>query len=346
MLLMPYGELRGIAAGSEVVATGRPLDVPVGDGPARARGRRLRPAARRQARRTAAGALSAASPSRAIRSRAPRIDHVLETGVRAIDTLLTLGRGQRIGIFAGSGVGKSTLLGMIARAHGRRRQRDRADRRARPRGARVRRSATSAREGLRALGGGRRDLRPAGAGRAPRRARRHGRSPSTSATSGRDVAADRWTRSRASPMAQREIGLAVGEPPTARGYTPSVFAAAAAAARARPAPPRARAPSPRFYTVLVEGDDLNDPIADSMRAILDGHIVLSRELANHGHYPAIDLAAQLQPAARRTSCTPRGARAGEAGGRDAQRARRRTVIWSRSAPTGRARTASSTARSG
>ncbi len=219
----------------------------------------------------------------------PRIDMPVDVGVRAINACLTLGKGQRIGIMAGSGVGKSTLLGMIARH-------------------------TAADVNVIALIGERgrelrdfieRDLGPEGLRRSvvvvatsdqPPLIRLRGAYLATSIAEyfrdqGKDVILmmDSITRFA---MAYREVGLAIGEPPTSRGYTPSVFAQLPRLLER--AGRKADAGSiTGIYTVLVEGDDMNEPIADAVRSIVDGHIVLRRELAYQGHYPAIDILASV-----------------------------------------------------
>ncbi len=226
-------------------------------------------------------------------ARAP-IDTVLDTGVRAINALLTVGRGQRMGLFAGSGVGKSVLLGMMARY-------------------------TSADVIVVGLIGERgrevkefieHNLGPEGLRRAVVVAAPADVSPllrlqaSVYATrlaehfreQGKHVLLimDSLTRYA---MAQREIALAIGEPPATKGYPPSVFAKLPAlverAGNGAPVGDRPAGSITAFYTVLTEGDDQQDPIADSARAILDGHIVLSRALAETGHYPAIDIEASI-----------------------------------------------------
>jgi flagellum-specific ATP synthase len=212
----------------------------------------------------------------------------LDLGVRAVNALLTCGRGQRLGIFSGSGVGKSALLGMMARY-------------------------TRAQVNVIALVGERgrevrafleRDLGPAGLARSvvvaatsdqPALVRLRGALLATTIAEwfrdrGADVLLLMDSLTRVA-MAQREIGLSVGEPPSARGYTPSVFSLLPRllerAGRSR------RGSVTGLYTVLVEGDDPNDPVADTARAILDGHVVLSRRLAAEGHHPAIDVPASL-----------------------------------------------------
>ncbi|NLV86620.1 MAG: FliI/YscN family ATPase, partial [Clostridiales bacterium] len=214
----------------------------------------------------------------------PPITEVIELGVRAIDGLLTIGKGQRMGIFAGSGVGKSTLMGMIARNV-------RAD---------VNVIALVGERGREVVEFIERDLGPEGIKRSvlvvatsdqPALMRLKCAQTATSIAEyfrlqGKDVLLmmDSLTRFA---MAQREIGLATGEAPVARGYTPSIYSAL----------PKLLERSGNFqtgsitgiYTVLVEGDDTNEPIADTVRSIIDGHIILSRKIAAKNHYPAIDV---------------------------------------------------------
>ena len=230
-------------------------------------------------------------------SRAP-IETVLDVGVRAINGLLTVGRGQRMGLFAGSGVGKSVLLGMMARytradvivvgliGERGREVKEFIEHNLGPEGL-ARSVVVAAPADVSAL------LRLQGAAYATRIAE-HFRDQ------GLDVLLimDSLTRYA---MAQREIALAIGEPPATKGYPPSVFAKLPAlverAGNGAPGPHGRRAGSiTGFYTVLAEGDDQQDPIADSARAILDGHVVLSRHLAEAGHYPAIDIEASISRA--------------------------------------------------
>jgi flagellum-specific ATP synthase len=280
-LLMPLGELHGIGPGTRVRATGAPFRVVVGE---ELLGRIVdglgRPLDGGSAPSGTQRSTIAAPPEALAR---PRIKERVALGVRALDGLVPCGRGQRLGIFAGSGVGKSSLLGMIARS-------------------------TSAEINVIALVGERgrevrefveRDLGDA-LGRSivvvatsdqPALVRIRAAFAATTIAehfrdSGHDVMLmmDSVTRFA---MAQREVGLAIGEPPATRGYTPSVFAML----------PRllertgtsARGTITALYTVLVDGDDMNEPIADATRAILDGHVVLARSLAQRGHYPAIDV---------------------------------------------------------
>ena len=293
VVLMPYRELRGVAVGDEVVATGRPAGVAVG----RDLLGRVIDAFGQPLDGKAVPAAQATRPLQAEPLNPltrPRIDTVLETGVRAIDGLLPLGRGQRVGIFAGSGVGKSTLLGMLAREV-------RAD---------INVIALIGERGREVREFIENHLGPAGLERSvvvvatsdqPALARARAAYTATAIAEyfregGSDVLLlmDSITRLA---MARREIGLASGEPPTARGYTPSVFAEIPALCeRCGTAPSGGSITA--LYTVLVEGDDFNEPISDIVRATLDGHIMLTRELAHEGRFPAIDV---LQSASRLAS---------------------------------------------
>jgi flagellum-specific ATP synthase len=282
--LMAYGALDGIAPGCEVVAHGARAEIGVGhallgrvidgfgaplDGgtaPHVEERRALRAAPRNPLHR-------------------PRIEQVLETGVRAIDGLLTLGQGQRTGIFAGSGVGKSTLLGMIARHV-------RADLNVI---ALIGERGREVREFIE------RQLGPEGLARSvvvvatsdqPALARLRAAYAAVAIAEyfreeGRQVLLTMDSITRFA-MARREIGLAAGEPPTARGYTPSVFAELPELCE-RCGTSASGGSITALLTVLVEGDDLNEPISDCLRATLDGHIVLSRHIAQQGRYPAIDV---------------------------------------------------------
>lgn len=284
LTLMAYGDLQGLAAGATVVALGASARVPAGD---RALGRVIDPFG---APLDGKGPLPAGThwplhaPAANPLTRPP-VCRVLETGMRAVDALLTLGRGQRIGIFAGSGVGKSVLLGMMARhvaaavnvvalvGERGREVREFVDKHLGPEG--LARSvvivATAEQPAL---------ARVRAAHAAVAIAQGFGEA-------GRDVllTIDSMTRLA---MARREIGLAAGEPATARGYTPSVFAELPQLCERCGTCARGGSVT-ALLTVLVEGDDLQDPVADSLRSILDGHLVLSRELAQQGHFPAIDV---------------------------------------------------------
>ncbi len=223
--------------------------------------------------------------------RAP-IRDVLDTGVRAINALLTIGRGQRIGLFSGSGVGKSVLLGMMARYTS-------ADvivvGLIGERGREVKEFI----EDILGEQGRARSVVVAAPADAPPMMRMQGAAYATAiAESFRDqgkhvlLLMDSLTRYA---MAQREIALAIGEPPATKGYPPSCFAKLPQLVERSGNGLHGVGSITAFYTVLAEGDDQQDPIADAARAILDGHIVLSRELAESGHYPAIDI---LQSASR------------------------------------------------
>ncbi|MEX1004699.1 MAG: FliI/YscN family ATPase [Acidimicrobiia bacterium] len=212
-----------------------------------------------------------------------RIDEIFPVGVKVIDLLCTLGKGQRVGIVGGSGVGKSSLLGMIARGAS-------ADVNVVAMvGERGREVREFIEDGLGAQGLSRTVVVVATSDESPMVRLRAGlvatRMAEWFADEGADVMlmVDSLTRLA---MAQREIGLAAGEPPTARGYTPSVFSLLPRLLER--AGPRSAGTVTGIYTVLVEGDDHNDPIADAARGILDGHLVLDRRLATLGRYPAID----------------------------------------------------------
>ena len=280
ILLMPLGSLDGIGLGSTVEAIGEPLSILVGE---QLLGKILdglgNPINSEVLCLDYKYSVEADPPDPLKRA---RIKEPLELGVKAIDGLLTIGKGQRVGIFAGSGVGKSTLLGMIARN-------------------------TIAEINVIALIGERgrevrefieKDLGEEGLKKSvivvatsdqPALIRQKAAKTATAIAEffrdqGKDVLLMMDSLTRFS-MAQREIGLAIGEPPVTRGYTPSVFAQL----------PRLleRAGNSNIgsitglYTVLVDGDDFNEPITDTARGILDGHIMLSRQLANRNHYPAI-----------------------------------------------------------
>jgi flagellum-specific ATP synthase len=296
ILLMPLGDTSGLHVGCEVAAADRPpLPRPGPELLGRVLdafgrpfdGLGLLPLDRAEHNGT---------PPHPLRRK--RIREAMTTGVRALDTFIPLGYGQRLGLFAGSGVGKSTLLGMIARG-------------------------CSADVVVVALVGERgrevrefleKDLGPEGMKRSvvvvatsdmPAAVRLRAAFTATAiAETYRDegknvlLLMDSVTRFA---MAQREIGLAIGEPPTTRGYTPSVFALLPRLLERAGAGEKGAITA--LYTVLVEGDDMNEPVADAVRGILDGHLVLSRQLAHFNHYPAIDV---LESVSRLTRdvCTP------------------------------------------
>lgn len=282
---LPLGPTAGVRVGDLVTDTGGPLRIRVGDA---LRGRVLdglgRPVDGGPALTDAdTVAVSVDHPAPEALSR-PRITEPLGLGVRALDSLVPCGRGQRIGIMAGSGVGKSSLLSMIARG-------------------------TDASVNVIALVGERGrevrefiegDLGPEGMARsvvvvatsdAPAMERMRAAFTATRIAewfrdAGHDVMLMMDSLTRVS-MAQREIGLSAGEPPATRGYPPSVFGLMPRLLER--AGTSAQGSITGLYTVLVEGDDLQDPIGDTARSILDGHVVLSRDLATAGHFPAIDV---------------------------------------------------------
>jgi type III secretion system ATPase, FliI/YscN (EC 3.6.3.15) len=283
MLSMLLGEATAVAPGMELVALGKSLTVRVGNA---LLGRVLdglgqpldgKPLPPGLEERSIYG-----SPPNPLQRQ--RVRHPIGTGIRAIDAFLTLGKGQRMGIFAGSGVGKSVLLGMIARN-------------------------TSADVNVIALIGERgrevrdfleKDLQQEGLRRsvlvvatsdAPALVRVKAALVATTIAEyfreqGFDVLLMMDSVTRLA-MAQREVGLAIGEPPTTKGYTPSVFALLHRVMERAGTDEHGTITG--LYAVLVEGEDMNEPIADAVRGILDGHIVLSRRLAAQAHYPAIDI---------------------------------------------------------
>jgi len=285
---MPYDEIKGISVGNFVRNTKRKLGVPVGDF---LKGRIINAVGEPM---DEGGPLEKRDDDNFFGSgyinplsRPPIIER-LDFGIKAIDGLLSIGKGQRMGIFAGSGVGKSTLMGMIARkAH-----------------ADINVIALVGERGREVLEFIQRDLGEEGLKKSvvivatsDQPAMMRMKCPLTATLiaeyfrdQGCDVLLmmDSLTRFA---MAQREIGLAIGEPPIARGYTPSIYAEL----------PKLLERSGNFsqgsitgiYTVLVEGDDTNEPISDTVRGILDGHIVLSRKLAHRNHFPAIDVSSSI-----------------------------------------------------
>lgn len=283
VLLMPLGDVNGVKAGSLVRATGHCLRVPVGN---ELLGRTLNALGEPI---DGLGPITAknhypslASPPNAMERQ--MISQPFETGVRAIDSVLTMGIGQRVGIFAGSGVGKSTLLGMIARN-------GQADVNVialvGERGREVREFMENdlGEEGMK------RSVVICATSDEPALIRIKAALAATAiAEAFRDqgknvmLMMDSVTRFA---MAQREIGLAVGEPPSTKGYTPSVFALLPKLMERAGCGPKGAITG--IYTVLVDGDDTNEPIADATRGILDGHIVLDRKLTSKGHYPPINV---------------------------------------------------------
>jgi len=283
VLLMPVGEVKGVSYGCSVVACGHSFSVPVGE---KMLGRVINPLGE---------PLDDKGPieydyKMPIDNVPPpplerrRITEAIPTGIKAIDGIITLGKGQRMGIFSGSGIGKSVLLGMISRN-------------------------TEADVNVIALVGERsrevkdfieKDLKKKGLERSvvvvvtssePALLKIKGAMAATSISEyfrekGKDVMLMMDSATRIA-MAQREIGLSAGEPPTSKGYPPSVYALLPKLLERTGTSDKGSITG--LYTVLVEGDDLTEPISDALRAILDGHIVLSRKLAASNHYPAIDI---------------------------------------------------------
>ncbi|MDP6684356.1 MAG: flagellar protein export ATPase FliI [Candidatus Marinimicrobia bacterium] len=283
VLMMPFGEIMGISPGSPVSVNPQPMNIQVGDqllgrvldgmgnpidGKGPINGSERQP-------------VYNVPPNPLDRQ---RITEVISTGIRSIDGFLTLGKGQRIGIFSGSGIGKSILLGMISRF-------------------------TSAEVNVIALIGERgrevrefieRDLGPEGLKRSVVIVATSDQSAmvrikaSLIATAiaeyyrdqGKNVMFMMDSLTRVA-LAQREIGLAVGEPPTTKGFTPSVFSFLPRLLERTGAGEKGSITG--LYSVLVEGDDMDDPVSDTARSILDGHIILSRKLSTKGHYPAVDV---------------------------------------------------------
>lgn len=283
LLLMPLGDIHGIGPKSALIPTFEPQRVPAGMA-------MLGRVVNCMGEPIDGGPPVSATESMPLAASAPhplkrmRVTEPLATGVRAIDGCITCGKGQRIGVMSGSGVGKSKLIGMVGRN-------------------------TSADVNVIGLIGERgkevrdfieSDLGPEGLKRSvvvvstsdePALMRIKGANLATTLAEwfreqGADVMlmVDSITRFA---VAQREVGLAIGEPPTTKGYPPSVYALLPKLLER--AGTSERGSITAFYSVLIEGDDLNDPIGDAVRSILDGHIVLSRSLASKGHYPAIDV---------------------------------------------------------
>ena len=295
-LLMPLGELEGISHGDPVRVRGASLTLPVGPG---LLGRVIDPLGNPLDGAPLKDCLGRrslhADPPQAM-SRA-RIERPMATGIRAIDGLLTLGEGQRVAIMAGSGVGKSTLLGMAARSSQ----------------AEVNVVCLVGERGREVREFLERDLGPEGlkrsvvivatSDRAPVLLVKAVQAALSVAEYFRDGGAkvmlmvDSLTRLA---MAQRQIGLAAGEPPATRGYTPSVFTLLPRLLE-RAGPGEGRGSITAITTVLVEGDDMDDPVADTVRGIVDGHIVLSRKIASHGQYPAIDVLESISRTMNMTS---------------------------------------------
>ncbi len=287
ILSMLLDEPDEITPGMEIIATGEYLSVPVGDellgrvvnglgepidgkGPIKTKEKR---------------SIYASPPNPLLRS---RISEPMATGVRAIDGTLTLGKGQRIGIFSGSGIGKSTLLGMIARAAS----------------ADVNVIALIGERGREVREFIEKDLGESGLKKSVVVVATSDAPPlvrvksALTATAIAEYFRDKYLdvifmmdSATRLAMAQREVGLTIGEPPTTKGYTPSVFSLLQKTMERTGASSKGSITG--LYSVLVEGDDINEPISDAARGVLDGHAVLSRKLASSGHYPAIDILASV-----------------------------------------------------
>jgi flagellum-specific ATP synthase len=296
ILSMVLGELNEISPGMEIESTGESLQVKVGDQllgrvldglgePLDGLGKIITSQKR---------SIYAVPPNPLLRK---RINKTIATGIRAIDGILTMGKGQRVGIFSGSGVGKSTLLGMIARNTS----------------ADINVIALIGERGREVMEFIQKDLGPEGLARSivvvatsdtPSLVRVKAALVATTIAEyfrdrGLDIMLMMDSATRLA-MAQREVGLTIGEPPTTKGYTPSVFSLLQKTMER--AGTSESGSITGLYTVLVEGDDLNEPVSDAARGILDGHIILTRDLAAMGHYPSIDV---LQSVSRvRTDVVP------------------------------------------